>query len=152
MHITPSRSNARKALPLVLAAAAIAGGCGAGSHAAPGTTAAPGQPQAAVPPGVTRASPSQAAAVAPQPVIASGPLVTMFSGARSQEIGSLSEHRALVIRWKVAEPPFQIYTSHGNLLLSSDRRSGAIRLARGEYRRLRIATNGHWTIQLRAAA
>jgi len=69
MHITASRSNARKALPFVLAAAAIAGGCGAGSPAAPGTTAAAGRPQAAVQPGVTSASPSQAAAVAPQPLM-----------------------------------------------------------------------------------
>ena len=85
-------------------------------------------------------------------MIASGPLVRMFSGARSQAIGSLSAKRSLVIRWNVAKPPIQIYTSRGNLLLSSDRRSGTIRLGRGEYRKLRIATNGHWTVQLRAVA
>jgi hypothetical protein len=144
MHITASRASAKLALPLVLVAAAAAGGCGAGTHPPVATAPAAAQPI------VT--SPGQAAAAAPQPVISTGPVVRMFTGAGSQAIGSLSEHRLLVIDWKVAKPPVQIYTAHGNLLLSSDRRSGAIRLARGEYRQLRIATNGHWTIQLRAAA
>jgi hypothetical protein len=111
--------------------------------------------QAAAQPSVTSSPPGQAAAAVSQaaaPVIATGPLVRMFSGDRSQAIGSLSEKRPLVIRWNVAKPPIQIYTLKGNLLLSSDRRSGAIRLRRGEYRKLRIATNGHWTVQLRAVA
>ena len=150
MHVTANRSSARLALPLVLAAGAVAvGGCGAGTHPPVATS------QAAEQPSVTSSSPGQAAAAVSQaaaPVIATGPLVRMFSGARSQAIGSLSETRSLVIRWNVAKPPIQIYTSKGNLLLSSDRRSGTIRLGRGEYRKLRIATNGHWTIQLRAVA
>jgi hypothetical protein len=149
MHIAAHRSSARLALPVVLVAAAVAGGCGAGTH--PPVAPSP----AAAQPTLTSSALGQAAVAQPQavaPVIAAGPLVRMFTGARSQAIGSLSEKRSLVIRWTVAKPPIQIYTSKGNLLLSSDRRSGAIRLGRGEYRKLRIATNGHWTIQLRAVA
>jgi hypothetical protein len=150
VHIAANRSSARLALPLVIVAAALAvGGCGAGTHPAVANSQAAAQPR------VTSSSPGEAAAAVSQgavPVIATGPVVRMFSGARSQAIGSLSAKRSLVIHWNVAKPPIQIYTSRGNLLLSSDRRSGAIRLGRGEYRRLRIATNGHWTVQLRAAA
>jgi hypothetical protein len=142
---------ARLALPAVAAAAAAVAvaGCGVSAHPQVRT------PHAAVRPSVTTSAPVQsAAAVSPAatPVIATGPVVRSFSGARSRAIGSLSEKRSLVIRWNVAKPPIQIYTSKGNLLLTSDRRSGAIRLGRGEYRKLRIATNGHWTIQLRAMA
>jgi hypothetical protein len=144
MRITGNGASAKLALPLVLVAAAVAGGCGAGTHPSAATA------QAAAHPTVTL--PGQAGVAEPQPVIATGPVVRLFAGARSQAIGSLSEHRLVVIRWKVAKPPIQIYTSQGNLLLSSDRRSGAIRLRRGEYRNVRIATNGHWTIELRSAA
>jgi hypothetical protein len=150
MHITANSRSARLALPVVLAAGAVAvGGCGAGTQP-PVTTS-----HAAARPSVTSSSPGQATAAgshAAIPVIVTGPLVRMFSGARSQAIGSLSAKRSLVIRWNVAKPPIQIYTSKGNLLLSSDQRNGAIRLGRGEYRKLRIATNGPWKVQLRAAA
>jgi hypothetical protein len=147
--------SARLALPLVLAAAALVGGCGANDHAAGVTAASSGPPQARAKASATSASPVTSAAAdshAAPPVIAEGRLVRTFTGTTSTGIGSISEPRPLVIRWTAAKPPIQIYTSHGNLLLSSPRRGGVIKLGRGEYPKLRIATNGHWTIQLRAVA
>jgi hypothetical protein len=143
---TDSRST-RLTLPGAVVAVAVAvavGGCGAG-------TQAPGATSQAARPGAT-SSPSGQTAPAAIPVVATGPVVRRFSGARSQAIGSLSVKRSLVIRWNVARPRIQIYTAKGNLLVSSDRRTGTIRLGQGKYTNLRIDTGGPWTIQLRAAA
>jgi hypothetical protein len=148
MHVSGERRSPRLVLPGAVIAVTIAvavSGCGAGTQA-PGATA-----QAAARPSATSSPPAQTATAATS-VVATGPVVRRFSGARSQAIGSLSVKRSLVIRWTVAKPRIQIYTAKGNLLVSSDRRTGTIRLGQGKYTGLRIDTSGPWSVQLRAAA
>jgi hypothetical protein len=163
-HIARQVRSAWRGLPVVLGAVVVIAGCGGGSQRAATIAASSGQPktttsqtatQPQVAPRRTATRPwlgHRAADTQPAPVIAAGPLVRVFSGTRNKGIGSLSEKTPLVVGWTAAKPPIQIFTSQGNLLLSSDRRSGRIRLGSGVYPGLRVATNGHWTIQLRAVA
>jgi hypothetical protein len=147
MRLSTDIRSTRRVLPAAVIAVAIAvavGACGAGTQA-PGATSQAARPQAT-------SSPSGQPPPAATSVVATGPVVRRFSGARGQAIGSLSVKRSLVIRWNVARPRMQIYTATGNLLVSTDRRTGTIRLGQGKYTNLRIDTGGPWTIQLRAAA
>jgi len=85
------------------------------------------------------------------PVIAAGRLLEAFSGVGNRSIGSLSERAAVVLQWSTAGWPLQLFTERGFLLVDSQPGYGRIRLARGDYRGLRVGTQGAWTIQLRAA-
>jgi hypothetical protein len=85
------------------------------------------------------------------PVIAAGRLLEAFSGVGNRSIGSLSERAAVVLQWSTAGRPLQLFTERGFLLVDSQPGYGRIRLARGDYRGLRVGTQGAWTIQLRAA-
>jgi hypothetical protein len=154
MRLTAGKRSSWRVLPVVVAAVVAIAGCGSSNQQpGPSTTSSTHRPSAVRPSAPSTALGHPAAEIQPAAaVIAAGPLVRGFSGMRNQGIGSLSEKTSLVVAWKVTKPPIQIFTSHGSLLLSSDRRSGRIRLARGDYPGLHIATKGHWTVQLRAAA
>jgi hypothetical protein len=84
------------------------------------------------------------------PVIAAGRQLEAFSGVGNRSIGSLSERTAVVLQWSTAGAPFQLFTERGFLLVDSEPGHGRIRLARGDYRGLRVGTQGAWAIQLRA--
>ncbi len=93
-----------------------------------------------------------AKAATPQPsAIPAGPLVSGFSGTGNQAIGSISEKKNVVIEWKAASPPMQIFNAHGVLLLNSDLPSGRVRLASGDYRNLQVGSKGPWRIQIHAS-
>jgi hypothetical protein len=83
----------------------------------------------------------------PQP----GATIRVISGTRNAQIGTLAEPTSVFLVWTASEAPIQIFTSQGNLLLSSHARNGKIRLAPGQYHGLRVASPGAWTLRLHAA-
>ena len=86
------------------------------------------------------------------PLIQAGPLVGGFSGTGSKAIGALSEKTSVVLEWRTATPPMQIFNSRGFLLVNSNLPSGRVRLASGEYRNLHVGAKGPWTIKIHASA
>ena len=99
-------------------------------------------------------SPRRPAIITPPkpPSIKAGPLVAGLSGSGSQAIGALSEKTSVVLEWRTATPPLQIFNSHGLLLVNSNLPSGMIRLASGQYRDLHVGAKGPWTIKIHASA
>jgi hypothetical protein len=77
-----------------------------------------------------------------------GRLIRTLRGTGSRALGSLRERRGVVLQWHAAGHPFQIYTTRGVVLVSSRDHAGSIGLTRGDYRSLRVATPGSWTIRL----
>ncbi|MGA2929947.1 MAG: hypothetical protein ABSG43_28960 [Solirubrobacteraceae bacterium] len=88
---------------------------------------------------------------AKQPVISAGVVTSTLTGTGNQPIGTLSEKTTVVLQWSTTVGPIQIFNTHGFLLVNSSAATGRVRLARGEYKGLRVAARGHWTIQLRAS-
>lgn len=86
------------------------------------------------------------------PKISAGPVLRTFSGTGDAGLGLLSEKTAIVLQWNTDSRAVQIFTAQGFRLVSSPAPSGRVRLTRGRYPGLRIATKGPWTIQLRAVA
>jgi hypothetical protein len=81
-----------------------------------------------------------------------GATIRVITGTRNANIGTLAEGASVFLVWTASEAPIQIFTSQGNLLLSSHARNGKIRLAEGQYRGLRVASPGAWTLRLQAVA
>ncbi len=86
------------------------------------------------------------------PEIPAGPVLKTLSGTGDAALGLLSEKTAVVLQWNTASPAIEIFTAQGFRLVASPASSGRVRLTPGEYRGLRVATKGPWTIQLRAVA
>jgi hypothetical protein len=101
---------------------------------------------------VASSSPSGTFKAPKPPVIAAGPLISRFSGGGSEAIGSLSEKTSVVLEWKTATPPLQIFNGHGFLLVNSNLPSGRVRVASGDYRGLHVGARGPWTITIHASA
>jgi hypothetical protein len=78
-------------------------------------------------------------------------VIKVITGSRNARIGTLAERTSVVLVWTAAQAPIQIFTSRGDLLLSSQARSGRIVLSGGQYRGLRVASPGPWTLRLHAA-
>jgi hypothetical protein len=79
-------------------------------------------------------------------------MIRIITGTHNAKIGTLAERTSVLLVWTASEAPIQIFTSKGNLLLSSHARTGSIRLAEGRYRGLRVASPGAWTLRLHTAA
>lgn len=88
---------------------------------------------------------------AKQPVISAGVVTSTLTGTGKQAIGTLSEKTTVVLQWSTTAGPIQIFGTHGFLLVNSNATTGRVRLARGDYKGLRVAAKGHWTIQVRAS-
>jgi hypothetical protein len=127
------------------ASAAIAPGdsvsdAGAASGAGPGTHVT-----------VRRSSAKRSGAHVRTATSRPGATIRVISGTRNVKIGTLTEPTSVFLVWTASAAPIQIFTSQGNLLLSSHARSGRIRLAPGQYPGLRVASPGAWTLRLHAA-
>ncbi len=88
---------------------------------------------------------------AKQPVISAGVVTGTLTGTGNQPIETLSEKTTVVLQWSTTAGTFQIFNTHGFVLVDSNATTGRVRLARGDYKGLRVAAKGHWTIQLRAS-
>jgi hypothetical protein len=85
------------------------------------------------------------------PVVAAGRVIRSFSGVGDRRIGSLSEGAAVVLEWRTAGRAIELFSVRGFVLVDSHAATGRVRLARGGYPALRVATRGSWTVELRAA-
>lgn len=99
-----------------------------------------------IPPASTKGSDVRSAATRP------GATIRTITGSDNATIGTLAESTSVFLVWTASDGPIQIFTSQGNLLLSSHAPSGKIRLAPGRYSGLRVASQGAWTLTLHAAA
>jgi hypothetical protein len=143
-HVAIRRSSAKRAphvavssahQPLTVSQAAVTGQTGPG-------------PQVTVRPSPAKRSGAVVQTATPRP----GATIRTINGTSNATIGTLAERTSVFLVWNASEAPIQIITSQGNLLLSSHARSGSIRLAPGTYGGLRVASQGAWTLRLRAAA
>jgi hypothetical protein len=57
-----------------------------------------------------------------------------------------------VLIWHAQRAPIQIFTSSGFLLVQSATANGNVRLAKGTYRGVRVASHAGWSIELRTRA
>ena len=78
-------------------------------------------------------------------------LLRSLSGVGDQAIGTLSEKATVVLQWSTTKPPIQIFNPHGFLIVNSDSLTGTVKLARGEYKGLRVASKGSWKIRIHAS-
>lgn len=79
-----------------------------------------------------------------------GRTIKTFAGSGNGRIGSVSERTTTVLEWRAPGHGIQIFTSRGALLVDSTTGIGSVRLPRGEYADLRVASRGSWVIRLRA--
>lgn len=86
------------------------------------------------------------------PVIRAGRTIRSFTGIGNRAIGSLSERRPIVLQWSTSGQRIQLFTAQGFLLLDSHVPTGRVRLAPGDYLRLRVASRARWTLLLRTSA
>lgn len=56
-----------------------------------------------------------------------------------------------VLSWHAQQGPIQIFTSRGFLLAQSSAAHGSVRLSKGTYRGVRVASHAGWSIELRTA-
>jgi hypothetical protein len=73
-----------------------------------------------------------------------------FSGSGNRRLGTLRLRRAAVLRWRTRGALFQVSERHGFLLVNTRARRGHVRIHRGTYRGVRVATRGRWTITIRS--
>ena len=127
-------------------------GSSAGQHLAVSQAAVTGQmgpgPHVTIRPSTANHSGSDVATGTPQP----GAIIRTITGTHNATIGTLAEGRSIVMVWTASEGPIQIFTSQGNLLLSSRAHSGTIRLAEGQYHGVRVASPGAWSLRLHTSA
>jgi hypothetical protein len=156
--------NRRTAIVVVLLVSVIATGCGESKHRSRTVPAsrqqAIGGPRASSPglsvsearrterSGLARSTARAHVAV---PVIAAGRVIRSFSGVGDRRIGTLSERAAVVLEWRTAGRAIELFSVRGFVLVDSHAATGRVRLARGGYPALRVATRGPWTVELRAA-
>jgi hypothetical protein len=128
------------------------GASSAHTHLAISQAAVTGQigpgPQVTIQPSSAKRSGADVQTGTPRP----GAMIRTITGTHNATIGTLAEGTSVVLVWTASEGPIQIFTSQGNLLLSSHARNGTIRLAEGQYHGLRVASPGAWTLRLHAAA
>jgi hypothetical protein len=72
-----------------------------------------------------------------------------FSGSGNRNLGTLRLRRSAVLRWRTRGGLFQVSERHGFLLVNTRARRGHVRIHRGTYRGVRVATRSRWTITIR---
>jgi hypothetical protein len=80
----------------------------------------------------------------------SGPVLRSFAGSGNTRLGTISVSSSELLVWSAQRAPIQIFTTNGFILVSGRTRTGSVRLARGTYAGVRVATRGGWSIQLHA--
>jgi hypothetical protein len=156
---------------LVLLAAALLVGCGSGSSTtstrtitsttAPTVTVSTSSTGASkttstVRPGPLPAKASKAktpSTTAPgstttAPAPANGSVLRRFAGSGNTKLGTIAVSSQEVLVWGAQHPPIQIFTAKGFILVSSGQSSGSIKLSRGTYAGVRVATRAAWSIEL----
>ncbi len=84
------------------------------------------------------------------PPPASGPVLRSFAGSGNTRLGTISVASPELLVWSAQHTPIQIFTTNGFILVSGRTSTGSVRLARGTYAGVRIATRAGWSVQLHA--
>jgi hypothetical protein len=93
---------------------------------------------------------SSSGSVAPATPSSGGRLLRKFAGDGPERLGTVIVSVPSTLVWRADHPPIQIFTSSGFMLVNSQAASGAMRLSRGSYRGVRVASRAGWTIELRS--
>jgi hypothetical protein len=158
-------------LALLLVVCAL-GGCGGGG--ATGSASASGKPvtqspgpTSTVPQGTTSSSSgsrssSSARHSTAKPTHAQAPGSTgfapprlggrslrRFEGSGNTRLGTIVVSSPAVLAWTAERPAIQIFSAGGFLIESGHAHSGAVGLARGTYRGVRVASRSGWSVELR---
>jgi hypothetical protein len=73
-----------------------------------------------------------------------------FSGSGNKKLGTLRLRRSAVLTWRARGRLFQVFEQHGFLLVDTRAHRGHVKIHRGVYRRVRVATRGRWRISIRS--
>ncbi len=84
------------------------------------------------------------------PPAASGPVVRSYAGSGNTRLGTISVSSPELLVWSAQRVPIQIFTTSGFILVSGRTRTGSVRVARGTYTGVRVASRAGWSIQLHA--
>jgi len=79
-----------------------------------------------------------------------GRLLRRFSGSGNTRLGTIAVSSGQVLVWRAQRPPLQIFAANRFILVSSHAFAGNVKLARGSYPGVRVASHAAWTIELRA--
>jgi len=93
---------------------------------------------------------SSSGSVPPAAPSSSGRLLRKFAGNGPERLGTVVVSVPSTLVWRADHPPIQIFTSSGFILVNSQAASGTMRLSRGSYRGVRVASRAGWTIELRS--
>jgi hypothetical protein len=74
---------------------------------------------------------------------------TTYSGKGARKLGTIKMRGRATLRWRSSGKFFQLSARRGFLLVNAHRKSGRVRLGKGVYRGMRVATGGSWTITIR---
>ncbi len=75
-----------------------------------------------------------------------------FVGSGHTRLGTIVVRSPQVLQWRAARAPIQIFAANGFMLVNSSAPSGSIRLSRGTYRSVRVATHASWSVELRTTS
>jgi hypothetical protein len=135
-------------------AAPSGGGTATSKHAAPGAGApkassAPAGGTTSAPSGASSASSAGSTSSTPASPPPSGRLLHRYTGTGSGRLGTIVVSAPAVLSWHAQQGPIQIFTSSGFLLVQSAAANGSVRLSKGTYRGVRVASRAGWSIELR---
>jgi hypothetical protein len=80
----------------------------------------------------------------------SGRLLRRFTGYGNSQLGTIVVPSSSALLWSARHTPIQIFTSSGFMLVNSKAASGSVRLSRGSYRGVRVASHAGWLVELRS--
>lgn len=129
------------------------GGPGTGGTGAKGTHDR--APRSTASSGAARASATARKASAPASTHRAAPpsgerLLRRFAGSGDTRLGTVVVRSAEELVWQAGHAPIQIFAANGFMLVNSQAPHGSIRLSRGTYRGVRVATHARWSIELRS--
>ena len=143
---------------LVLACAA---GCGSSSSTSSATTSPASTPNnssgtatstaaASAPSTAKSAQPSRPSTPALPAAARSGTLLHRYTGMGDYLLGKIVAPATRVLVWSAHSGRIQIFTASGFMLVNSQSATGSVRLARGTYSGVRVATAASWSLELRS--
>jgi len=97
-------------------------------------------------PAATSSSPAASAPSSPSGQVATG---RSYTGRGNRAIGTITLRSPVTLTWSTTKPKIQVFTSLGFVLVNSHKTTGSIKLSKGTYRGVRVASPGTWTVLLR---
>lgn len=155
------RSRALMAITGALLVAACIAGCGSSSSTSSATSKPASTPNtssstaasttaASAPSTAKSAQPSHPSTPALPAAATSGTLLHRYTGTGDYLLGKIVAPASRVLVWSAHSGRIQIFTASGFILVNSQSATGSVRLARGTYSGVRVATSSSWSLELRS--